>query len=94
MDSVTALLSNEMFKQDGSVDYEASGRVARELAEFALKTGNTVFVSDYIYGEAAEYDELTEEYRRGLALIDRTLCGICERVIEVAFGNVIDYKEF
>lgn len=94
LDSVTALLSNEMFRMDGSVDYNAPERVAAEVKKFAELTGNTVFVSDYIYGEASQYDPLTEAYRRGLALIDRTLAEICDRVIEVSFGNVIDYKEF
>lgn len=94
LDSVTALLSNEMFKMDGTIDYEAPDRVAKQLKTFAELTGNTVFVSDYIYGDAAKYDSLTEAYRKGLALIDRTLAEISERVIEVSFGNVIDYKEF
>lgn len=94
LDSVTALLSNEMFRTDGRVDYDAPKRVAEELKNFAEQTGNTVFVSDYIYGEAAEYEALTESYRWGLALIDRTLAAICERVIEVSFGNIIEYKEF
>lgn len=94
LDSVTALLSNEMFKMDGSIDYEAPVRVATELKNFAEFTGNTVFVSDYIYGDAAEYDSVTEAYRMGLAQIDRTLSKICDRVIEVSFGNVIEYKEF
>ncbi|MHC1722715.1 MAG: bifunctional adenosylcobinamide kinase/adenosylcobinamide-phosphate guanylyltransferase [Aminipila sp.] len=94
LDSVTALLSNEMFRIDGSIDYEAPERVATELKKFAEHTGNTVFVSDYIYGDAAQYDALTEAYRSGLAFIDRTLAEICDRVIEVSFGNVIEYKEF
>lgn len=94
LDSVTALLSNEMFKVDGSIDYEAPARVAAELKKFAELTGNTVFVSDYIYGDAAQYDSLTEAYRSGLAFIDRTLAEICDRVIEVSFGNVIEYREF
>lgn len=94
LDSVTALLSNEMFKMDGSIDYEAPARVADELKKFAELTGNTVFVSDYIYGDAADYDPVTEAYRRGLAQIDRILAKNCDRVIEVSFGNVIEYKEF
>lgn len=94
LDSVTALLSNEMFKADGSIDYDASDRVAAELKKFAELTGNTVFVSDYIYGDAGQYDPLTESYRKGLAFIDKTLAGICDRVIEVSFGTVIEYKEF
>lgn len=94
LDSVTALLSNEMFRSDGSMDLEAGRRVAEELKEFARRTGNTVFVSDYLYGEAAAYDPLTEAYRKALALIDRTLAASCQRVIEVAYGQVMDYKTF
>ena len=73
LDSVTALLSNEMFRPDGKVDLEAPERVASDLSEFALRTGNTVFVSDYIYSDAFSYESLTEEYRRGLARADRRL---------------------
>ena len=35
LDSVTALLSNEMFRPDGSVDLAAPARVARELTALA-----------------------------------------------------------
>lgn len=91
LDSVTALLSNEMFREDGTVDYSAPSRVAEQLKQFAYSTGNTVFVSDYIYSDAFEYDELTEAYRKGLALVDRTLATVCEQVIEVSYGNIINY---
>lgn len=88
LDSITALLSNEMFRTDGTVDPQADERLAAELAEFARKTGNTVFVSDGIYSDAIWYEELTENYRRGLAQIDCTLAKLCDVVIEVAFGNI------
>ena len=86
LDSVTALLSNEMFRPDGKVDLEAPERVASDLSEFALRTGNTVFVSDYIYSDAFSYESLTEEYRRGLARADRRLARVCDRVLEVSYG--------
>ena len=92
LDSVTALLMNEMFKLDGTVDLEAADRLASELLEFASKTGNTVFVSDYIYSDATIYEELTEKYRQGLAMLDRTLAKECDQVIEVAYGFIKEYK--
>ena len=92
LDSVTALLSNEMFRPGGEFDADAAERVAEELVQFARNTGNTVFVSDYIYGDAGKYDEWTEKYREGLAYIDRKLAKECDRVIEVLGGNTIDYK--
>lgn len=92
LDSVTALLMNEMFKLDGSVDLDAADRLVGELTEFAEKTGNTVFVSDYIYSDANLYEDLTEEYRQGLALLDRTLAKKCHQVVEVAYGFTKEYK--
>lgn len=92
LDSVTALLSNEMFRSDGSVDLNAGQRLADELVEFARRTGNTVFVSDYIYSDAHRYDNLSEKYRSSLAFLDKTLAKICDNVIEVSFGFKYSYK--
>ena len=64
----------------------------RVLVEFARRTGNTVFVSDYIYSEAREFDETTECYRRTLAMLDRTLAAECDQVVEVTFGMKYLYK--
>jgi len=91
LDSVTALLSNEMFAPEG-FDANAAQRVADELEAFVHRTRNSVIVSDYIYGDAAIYDEWTENYRRGLAYIDRRLAACCDNVLEVSAGNVICYK--
>ncbi len=88
LDSVTALLSNEMFRKDGTVDRTAYLHVADGLARLAEKCGNVVFVSDYIYSDAIKYEELTELYRRGLASIDCALAAKCDAVIEVAYGNI------
>ena len=93
LDSVTALLSNEMFLRDGTVDRTAYLRVAEGLEQFAEKSGNIVFVSDYIYSDAVKYEELTELYRKGLAWIDRTLAKKCDAVIEVSYGNIILLKD-
>lgn len=92
LDSVTALLSNEMFGADGTFDTDAGKRVARDLLEFAKCTGNTVFVSDYIYSEAKIFDEYTEKYRQALAHIDRQLAQACDQVIEVAYGRKCFHK--
>lgn len=85
LDSVTALLSNEMFN-GGEIDLTAPERVARELIEVANGVPNIVMVSDYIYSDARVYDELTEAYRRGLARIDRALAARADGVIEVVSG--------
>ena len=92
LDSVTALLSNEMFSEDGAMDPDAGRRVAAELREAAGRCPNIVFVSDFIYSDAGRYDGYTEAYRRALALCDRTLCEACDTVIEVQYGNAVVHK--
>ena len=91
LDSVTALLSNEMFQPDG-VHMDAAGRLADALEAFVARAPHTVLVSDYIYSDAALYDALTEAYRRGLALIDRRMAARCDNVIEVVSGQFIVHK--
>lgn len=91
LDSATALLMNEMFR-DGTVDEQAGERCARELAAFVRSVKNAVIVSDGIYSDAARYDEITELYRKGLAHVDRTLARVCDTVIEMTAGQPIIYK--
>ena len=91
LDSVTALLSNEMFTA-GGVDTDAPRRIAEALEHFIDRAPNTVLVSDYIFSDALLYDSLTEAYRRGLAGIDRRLAARCDNVIEVVGGQFIVHK--
>lgn len=92
MDSVTALLSNEMFDDEGTYIPEASEKVRADVVAFAEGTGNTVFVSDYIYSDACIYDELTESYRKGLAAADRALAKTCDEVYEVSYSVTERWK--
>ena len=91
LDSVTALLSNEMFTPKG-IDLAAGDRVAEALAEFVRCAPKAVLVSDYIYSDAMLYDELTEAYRAALARVDRRLAACCDNVIEVAAGRIVVHK--
>ena len=93
IDSVTALLSNEMFRSNGTIDNEASIRISESLSRLCRSHDGLIFVSDYIYSDGVEYDELTDAYIRGLAIIDRALAKACDRVVEMSFGFAIDYKE-
>ncbi|MEG0157349.1 MAG: bifunctional adenosylcobinamide kinase/adenosylcobinamide-phosphate guanylyltransferase, partial [Anaerovoracaceae bacterium] len=64
LDSVTALLANVMFGKGRNES--AVEEVAEDLLFFAEKTGGTIFVSDFIYGDGVAYDASTEAYRKGL----------------------------
>ena len=91
LDSVTALLANEMFAPDG-FDPTAPERVAADLEAFLRRSANAVLVSDYIFGDAAIYDEMTEAYVAGLAHIDRRIAAASDVLLEVSAGRVICHK--
>lgn len=94
VDSVTALLLNEMFPENYNEPYdtEAVSRCIDGLLKLRAGAKNTVFVTDYIYSDALRYDDFTENYRASLAAIDRSLAGVCDIVIELCAGNIIFHK--
>ena len=92
LDSVTALLSNEMFRADGTMDETAPLRVGEELVQLAGKAENIVFVSDYLCSDGVRYDECSEAFRRGLASVDRRLAAVCDNVAEFCYTRPIWYK--
>ncbi len=91
LDSVTALLMNEMFTDVG-VDPSAGERCAAELTAFIRAVENAVIVSDAIYSDAERYDEITELYRAALARADRACAAACDTVIEMVAGQPVIYK--
>ena len=92
LDSLTALLANEMFLPDGSVNERASAKITSGLSFIINSVKNIVIVSDYIYSDAALYDTFTEGYREALAEIDREAARCCDIVLEVSYANIIVHK--
>ena len=93
LDSLTAVLANEMFPPpEYAVNEDAAKKIIGGLARIFSSIEHIVIVSDYIYGDAAEYDVFTEKYRRSLAQIDRMAAKCCDVVLEVAYTNVIVHK--
>jgi len=92
LDSLTALLANEMFPPGGGVNERAAEGIAEGLAHVMSGVENIVIVSDYIYSDAIVYDTLTEMYRKSLAELDRAAAKGCDAVIEVAYAGVVVHK--
>lgn len=93
LDSVTALLINEMYSPDRpDADPKAAERTSKALKKFAKSVKNAVFVSDYIYSEGGEYSEYTEEYMKALALCDKTLAKACNAVAEISGAMITMHK--
>jgi adenosyl cobinamide kinase/adenosyl cobinamide phosphate guanylyltransferase len=71
---------------------DITSRAFYSLQDTKTPVKNAVIVSDFIYSDAARYDEVTETYRKCLADIDRKLAAVSDVVIEVAAGNMILHK--
>ena len=83
-DSVTALLSNEMFC--GNTVLNVDEKLADDLLTLSLSCENFICVADDIFSDGVEYDEITEEFRRELAFILKRLAKEFDRVCEVTAG--------
>jgi len=101
LDSLTALLANEMFSVSGAFDdsdissgfdFDAHKKIAAGITQILSKVGNIVIVSDYLYSDAAQYDQLTEAYRKSLAALDRLTANHCDIVLEAAYTQIIVHK--
>lgn len=94
VDSVTALVQNALFpaERNYELDLTAAATCADALERFARSVRHAVFVSDYIYSDAMQYSESTQQYRKCLAAVDRRLAKVCDTVIEVTAGQVLVHK--
>ncbi len=86
LDSVTALLFNEMYSSDGKTDKTAASRIISDIGFFAENVSNLVIVSDYIYSDGMDYDPETREFAKSLARIDCFLAEKCDCVVEICAG--------
>nr|WP_317357743.1 bifunctional adenosylcobinamide kinase/adenosylcobinamide-phosphate guanylyltransferase [uncultured Tyzzerella sp.] len=91
IDSVTALLANEMFLKDKVVN-DAYKKVCDDLLYIICKMKNVVIVSDYIFSDSLKYDNITNQYKKGLAFIDKSCAKKSDILIEVCYNNIILHK--
>lgn len=91
IDSVTALLANEMFL-NGNVINDAYKKVCDDLLYIICKMKNVVMVSDYIFSDSMKYDYITNQYKKGLAFIDKNCVKKSDILIEICYNNIIFHK--
>ncbi len=93
LDSITALLSNEMFiNKSNTINLHANIKVKHDLDQVINKPRHIIMVSDYIYSDAKIYDELTEKYRENLGDVDKYLASKSDIIIEVCSSSVLIFK--
>lgn len=91
IDSVTSLLTNEMF-QEITIKENVSEKITNGIIELANKVHNLIVVSDYVFSDGIIYDKYTEIFRRELGTINCNIAAISDVVIESSFGNLIFHK--
>ncbi|HBJ1651205.1 adenosylcobinamide kinase/adenosylcobinamide-phosphate guanylyltransferase [Clostridium botulinum] len=91
IDSITSLLINEMFIKNDIIKYP-SLKIINDIKEIINTVKNVVIVSDYIFSDSIEYDEISENYKRELGKINKELADICDTVMECSFSNVKVHK--
>lgn len=94
IDSITSLLTNEMFVENYLIK-NPSHKILSDIKQVMNNAKNVIIVSDYIFNDAIQYDEITENFKKELAIINRGLANYCENVIECSFGLIkyIKHKE-
>jgi len=92
LDSLTALMSNEMFSVHDSFDNNAYARVSAGLIKVLANIQQIVIVSDYIYSDSMLYNPFIETYRESLAALDRLTAKHCDVVLEAAYTQIIVHK--
>ena len=92
LDSLTALLFNEMVRAETSGFRYVAETTLSGLKQVLDNIGDIVIVSDYIYSDAMTFDPSTEEYRQTLAEIDCFTAKNCDAVLEIAYSNLFVHK--
>lgn len=94
LDSVTALLTNEMYGDFGNigVDIKAAERCIKDIRQLAETVNNIIIVSDYIFSDAENYDESIKLFCKSLADIGNDIAAYADVVIEMNFGNATVHK--
>lgn len=97
LDSLTALLSNEMFKVslDGGFVFceNAASKVLEDISALNKSISNLVIVSDHIQSDAAKYDQYTDCFRKGLAFLEEKLSDLADKAIEICAGKEMLIKD-
>ena len=96
-DSVTALVTNELFGgfsgNPAELDAEGAEKRSREgLIALSEKVRNFVCVADDVFRDGMEFDDVTESWRRALANVLRSFAARADTVLEVSCGLVKLHK--
>ena len=91
IDSITSLLTNEMFFEEEMND-NSSIKIVKGIKKIAQFFDNVVIISDYVFSDSIIYDQYTEQFRRELGNINIEIAKISDKVVECIFVNIQVHK--
>lgn len=92
-DSITAIVQNNIFcGNEPDMDFDAI-KIANDFLDLAKRVKHLVIVSDYIFSDAFQYDDLTDYYREKLAKVHCVIASEADVVLECAFSNIKAWKK-
>ena len=95
LDSLTALVLNEMFKQEGKSIEEISEKINKDLNNLMNNVENIVIVTDYIFSDYQKFSNFTIDYLKLFADVSKSVASNCDLVIERVAGcnNILKGEE-
>ena len=91
IDSITSLLTNEMFNGK-EFNENVYSKIASEVLEIGRKAKDLIVVSDYVFSNSLLYDEYTNTFLKELSYITRILAKNMDYVLECSYGNIYYHK--
>lgn len=82
LDSLTSLVLNEMFKNEGLEKEEIINKIKNDLKNLVENVTNIVIVSDYIFSDFQNFSDFTDLYLQIFGDVSCYLASICGVVIE------------
>lgn len=92
LDSLTALLANEMFRNAQEPPRMDQSQLFGEMECLCEKIPHLVIVSDLLFSDAIHFDDITNAYLKALAQLHIQCAHACDVVIEVTNGIPIIHK--
>jgi adenosylcobinamide kinase/adenosylcobinamide-phosphate guanylyltransferase len=87
LECMSNLVANEMFR-DGRVNSEKAtvDKIIKDIEALDSKVSQLVIVSNDVFEDGLEYDDLTKEYLRALGHINAKLARMADKSVEVVVG--------
>jgi len=91
LECMSNLVANEMFSEDGTKENTLVA-IIKGVNQLAEQTDNLLIVTNNIFDDGFQYDEETARYMKLLGEINRWLCQMADRVVEVVHGVPVEIK--